>query len=72
MKHAAGNDLTNALKNAPHGEDKILALPRVGDLMVTGETAIRPFHERLFYFIAYMNLILVFIITFVIALWRWW
>src|SRR5208337_3883696 len=45
MKHAAGNDLTNALKNAPHGEDKILALPRVGDLMVTGETAIRPFHE---------------------------
>jgi predicted heme/steroid binding protein/uncharacterized membrane protein len=72
IKHAAGNDLTNALKNAPHGEDKILALPRVGDIVVTGETAIRPLHERLFYFFAYMNLVLVFIITFVIALWRWW
>ena len=30
MKHAAGNDLTDMLKNAPHGEDKVLGLPRVG------------------------------------------
>lgn len=32
----------------------------------------QPFHLRLFYFFAYRNLILVFVITFVIALWRWW
>jgi predicted heme/steroid binding protein/uncharacterized membrane protein len=71
-KHAAGNDLTDILKNAPHGEDKILAMPRVGKLLASGEKAEQPFHMKLFYFFAYMNLALVFVITFVIALWRWW
>ncbi len=71
-KHAAGNDLTDILKNAPHGEDKIVAMPRVGKLLDTGEKAEQPFHMKLFYFFAYMNLVLVFVITFVIALWRWW
>jgi predicted heme/steroid binding protein len=72
MKHAAGNDLTDILKTAPHGEDKILAMPQVGKLLAVGANPIRPFHERLFYFFAYMNLVLVFVITFIIALWRWW
>jgi predicted heme/steroid binding protein/uncharacterized membrane protein len=72
MKHAAGNDLTDVLKNAPHGEDKILTMPQVGKLLATEAKPIRPFHERLFYFFAYMNLVLVFVITFIIALWRWW
>jgi len=72
MKHAAGNDLTDMLRNAPHGEDKVLALPQVGRLIASAEKFIRPFHERLFYFFAYMNLVLVFLIVFVIALWRWW
>ncbi len=71
-KHAAGNDLTDFLAKAPHGEDKILAMPEVGRIAPTGDAPHRPFHERLFYFFAYMNLVLVFIITFVIALWRWW
>ena len=71
-KHAAGNDLTEMLKNAPHGDDKVLAMPIVGKVLATGEALQRPFHERLFYFFAYMNLVLVFVITFVIALWRWW
>jgi predicted heme/steroid binding protein/uncharacterized membrane protein len=52
MRHSAGNDLTDMLKNAPHGEDKILAMPQLGMLQ--------------------MNLVLVFVITFIIALWRWW
>lgn len=72
MKHAAGRDLTALLAAAPHGEDKILAMPVVGKLLAAGEETRRPFHERLFYFFAYMNLVLVFVITFVIALWRWW
>ncbi len=71
MKHGAGNDLTDNLKNAPHGEDKVLTMPQVGKLTTAGP-AERPFHERLFYFFAYMNLVFVFVITFVIALWRWW
>lgn len=72
MKHTAGNDLTDMLTNAPHGEDKILIMPKVGNLLAKGQIVMRPFHERLFYFFAYMNLVLVFLITFIIALWRWW
>jgi predicted heme/steroid binding protein/uncharacterized membrane protein len=72
MKHTAGNDLTDALGTAPHEDDKILAQPRVGKLTAAGEKSVRPFHVRLFYFFAYMNLILVFAITFIIAIWRWW
>lgn len=72
MKHSAGRDLTGLLETAPHGEDKVLAMPVVGQLLANGEKIKRPFHERLFYFFAYMNLVLVFVITFVIALWRWW
>jgi len=72
MRHAAGADLTDALKNAPHGEDKILAMPRMGKLLMSGEKPKQPFHMKLFYFFAYMNLVLVFVITFVIALIRWW
>jgi hypothetical protein len=72
MKHSAGNDLTEALSKAPHGEDRIDAMPKVGRLLASSEKLVRPFHVRLFYFFAYMNLVLVFIITFVIALWRWW
>ncbi len=70
-KHLAGNDLTEALSTAPHGEDKIVAMPLIGEL-ITSETKIqRSPHERVFYFMAYMNLVFVFLITFVIALWRW-
>jgi predicted heme/steroid binding protein len=72
VKHIAGNDLTDALKTAPHGEDKVLAMPQVGMLVTSGRKPKKPFYERLFYFFAYMNLALVFIIIFVISLWRWW
>jgi predicted heme/steroid binding protein/uncharacterized membrane protein len=71
-KHAAGADLTDILKTAPHGEDKILAMPRIGKLLPAAESSTRPFHVRLFYFFAYLNLVLVFIITFIVALLRWW
>jgi predicted heme/steroid binding protein/uncharacterized membrane protein len=72
MKHGAGTDLTSMLKLAPHGEDKVLAMPQVGTLVLSAEKPKQPFPLRLFYFFAYMNLVLVFVITFVIALWRWW
>ncbi len=72
MKHGAGHDLTQVLNSAPHGEDKVLAMPQVGALAVSTEKTERPWHVRLFYFFAYMNLALVFIITFIVALWRWW
>jgi predicted heme/steroid binding protein/uncharacterized membrane protein len=72
MKHAAGTDLTEALKNAPHGEDKVLAMPQVGMCVAAERKPERPLYEKVFYFFAYMNLALVFVIIFVISLWRWW
>jgi predicted heme/steroid binding protein/uncharacterized membrane protein len=72
VKHAAGHDLTEALKTAPHGEDKVFSMPQIGMFVTSDRKPERPFHERLFYFFAYMNLVLVFIIIFVISLWRWW
>ncbi|MBF0555532.1 MAG: CopD family protein [Nitrospirae bacterium] len=73
-KHLAGVDLTDALKLAPHGEDKVIAMPFVGKLVHKTDTpaAARPTHERVFYVFAYLNLALVFLITALIALWRWW
>lgn len=71
-KHLAGHDLTGVLKTAPHGEEKILSMPQIGKLIESPEKPTIPFYEKLFYFFAYMNLALVFLIVFVIALWRWW
>jgi hypothetical protein len=71
-KHQAGDDLTDLLKTAPHGEDRVFQMPEVGELLPIGTKVEKPLHEKVFYFMAYMNLIFVFLITFVIALWRWW
>jgi predicted heme/steroid binding protein len=70
-KHSAGADLTTALAQAPHGEEKILAMPLLGNLITAGKTK-RPLHERVFYFMAYFNLMNVFLIILILALWRWW
>jgi len=71
-KHHAGNDLTDLLKTAPHGEEKILQMPVVAELIPFEKKVEKSPHEKVFYFMAYMNLIFVFLITFIIALWRWW
>jgi predicted heme/steroid binding protein/uncharacterized membrane protein len=69
-RHNAGQDLTEALKLAPHGSDKVALLSEVGALLAQGE-AKAPLHERVFFFMAYMNLTIVFLIVFIVALWRW-
>lgn len=71
QKHSAGHDLTDLLKTAPHGEEKLLTMKEVGILKQTGTPLKKPFYEKLFFFFAYMNLVLVFLIIFVIALMRW-
>jgi predicted heme/steroid binding protein len=71
-KHRAGDDLTDILKTAPHGEEKILKMPEMGELLPMGTKVEKPTFEKVFYLMAYMNLIFVFLITFIIALWRWW
>ncbi len=69
-RHNAGTDLTEALKLAPHGQDKISAMREVGVLIADGPRK-RELHERVFYFMAYMNLTFVFVIILILAIWRW-
>lgn len=71
-KHTAGQDLTDVLKNAPHGEEKVLSLPVFGKLLSIEEERKKPLFLKAFFCMAYMNLSLTFIIIFVISLWRWW
>jgi predicted heme/steroid binding protein len=70
-RHQVGTDLTEALSQAPHGADLVMALPEVGRL-VSGLRRPAPLHERVFFFMAYMNLTIVFLIVLILALWRWW
>ena len=71
-KHPSGNDLTEMMPTAPHGEEKITQVHQVAELFPHGERKEKSGHEKVFYFMAYMNLVFVFLITFIIALWRWW
>ena len=69
-RHNAGNDLTEALSLAPHGRENVTAMTVVGELIVSGPRKV-PLHERVFFFMAHMNLVIVFIITLILSLWRW-
>jgi len=69
-RHPAGADLSAALEQAPHGEDRILRLPEVGRLVAAAEGGnSRP--RRAFFAMAYLNLGLVLAILLLVALWRW-
>jgi predicted heme/steroid binding protein len=70
-RHKAGTDLTEMLKQAPHGEDKIFDMPLIGKLVPSKKKEPRP-HEKLFYCMAYLNLVIVILIILILALWRWW
>lgn len=70
-RHNAGFDLTEALKLAPHDQEKVSAMREVGLLVAAGPRNMAP-HERVFYFMAYMNLTIVLVIILILALWRWW
>jgi len=70
MKHLSGSDLTDFLSKAPHGPEKLDGIMVVG----TYNAELKPpktFEQKAFYFIAYMNLTIVFLVLFVIAYWRW-
>jgi predicted heme/steroid binding protein len=71
FKHAAGIDLTAYLKQAPHDEDRVLRMPKVGTILSIEGKKERSKFERIFYFIAYFNLTLVLLIILILALWRW-
>lgn len=70
-RHQAGCDLSEVLGQAPHGEDKVLALPKVGKLRSDTAPGLTP-PQKLFYFMAYMNLGIVLLIILILACWKWW
>ncbi len=69
-RHNAGQDLTQALLLAPHGFDKVASLPEAGRLLAQASGK-APLHERVFLFMAYLNLSIVFLIVLIVSLWRW-
>jgi predicted heme/steroid binding protein len=71
FKHPAGIDLTEYLKKAPHDEDRVLRMPKIGIIVSGAGKKERSKFERIFYFIAYFNLTLVLLIILILALWRW-
>ena len=71
-KHQAGFDLTEMLKLAPHGEDRVRQLPVIGKLVEEAAPAGKPPHLKAFYFMTFLNLFLVVAVLLIIALWRWW
>jgi predicted heme/steroid binding protein len=70
-RHQAGCDLSEALKLAPHGEEKVLQMPVVAMLSQDKTGKGWTPQQRLFFFMAHMNLVIVFCIILIIALWRW-
>jgi len=70
-KVKAGEDLTQMISQAPHGEEKVFDMPFVGAILQTESKEEMPLHAKVFYYMSYMNLTIVFIIIFIIALWRW-
>ena len=70
-KHLAGFELTNAMKQAPHGADRLDSLPVIGTLISSKERQKKPFHMKVFYFLAYSVLVVLFLIIFIISLWKW-
>ena len=69
-RHSSGRNLTDDLPLAPHNSAVLERLPMVGDY-VEKEGDKRDVATKIFTFIAYMNLGIVFIILFIVALWRW-
>jgi len=68
-RHDAGADLTEFLSQAPHGPEVLERVSEVGRIIPS--TTETPLHQKVFFFMAYMNLIIVLLITLVVALWRW-
>jgi predicted heme/steroid binding protein len=70
MKHLAGADLTDAIKRAPHGEEKLEAARKAGTFKPLAKPSLTPY-QKAFYVVAYLNLTIVFLVLGTIAFWRW-
>lgn len=69
-RHSSGTDLTTDLSQAPHDHSVLERFPQVGEYVAEDNSGKRT-NSKAFYFVAYMNLVIVFLILFILALWRW-
>jgi predicted heme/steroid binding protein len=68
-RHQAGQDMTEALKGAPHGPEKLEGFPCFS---LKGGTLGKESAEiRILYFMAYLNLFVALGIIVILSLWRW-
>lgn len=71
-KHLAGSDLTDAIKDAPHGTEVLERVTCLGDINEDAATPSKPgLARRFFVVIAYINLVIIFLILVCISVWRW-
>jgi predicted heme/steroid binding protein len=71
-KHAAGQDLTGAMKGAPHGDEVLARTTHVGQMLGEGTPDKKPGPaHRIFVGMVYVNLAIVFLILGCISIWRW-
>lgn len=71
-KHIAGSDLTKDLVGAPHGEEVLEKVKDIGEISGAKEPREgMPFAHKVFIRMAYINLVLIFLILACISVWRW-
>lgn len=70
-RHQAGTDLTEAIGQAPHGEEKVVIMPKIARLKKQESAGLTP-PQKIFYTMAYMNLGFVLLIILILACWKWW
>jgi len=70
MKHHAGTDLTDAIRRAPHGDEKLETAREAGTYNPLTKPSLTPY-QKAFYVVAYVNLTMVFVVLGTIAFWRW-
>jgi predicted heme/steroid binding protein/uncharacterized membrane protein len=69
-RHQAGCDLTEVLSQAPHGEDKVFSMTPIGKLLPDDQQGLTA-PQKVFYFMAYMNLGFVLLIVLILSFWNW-
>jgi predicted heme/steroid binding protein len=72
-QHQAGQDLTEALERAPHGEEVLGRVPLIGELAAppAGARPRRSWAQQVFVAFTYVNLALTFGILLCVAWWKW-
>ena len=71
-KHSAGTDLTEAIKGAPHGPEVLEKVKFVAEVKGAQKQLEKISGTRkLFIFMAYSNMVIILLIIFCIASWRW-